>query len=148
MTRAQTARLTEGLKTLRMATIRKSYREQAELARKETLSYEAYLLELVERECETRTHNRIERLVRESRLPLEKSLETFDRKRLPTKVSGLVSTLLEGDFLDRSENVLAFGNPGSGKRHLRGRAEHQDPVRVARVLTRLEQVFYRRRTIP
>jgi|TARA_B100001971_G_scaffold208471_1_gene230356 DNA replication protein DnaC len=118
MTRAQTARLTEGLKTLRMATIRKSYREQAELARKETLSYEAYLLELVDRECETRTHNRIERLVRESRLPLEKSLETFDRKRLPTKVSGLVSTLLEGDFLDRSENVLAFGNPGSGKTHL------------------------------
>jgi len=118
MTRAQTTRLTEGLKTLRMATIRKSYREQAELARKETLSYEAYLLELVEGECETRRHNRIERLLRESRLPLEKTLETCDRKRLPAKVGGLVSTLLEGDFLDRSENVLAFGNPGSGKTHL------------------------------
>ena len=26
--------------------------------------------------------------------------------------------LLEGDFLDRTENVLAFGNPGSGKTHL------------------------------
>ena len=118
MTRAQTARLTEGLKTLRMATIRKGYREQADLARKETLSYEAYLLELVQQECETRTHNRIERLLRESRLPLEKSLDTFDRKRLPARVNGLVSTLMEADFLDRSENVLAFGNPGSGKTHL------------------------------
>ena len=118
MTRTQTARLNEGLRTLRMATIRKGYRDQAELARKETLSYEAYLLDLVERECETRSHNRIERFLRESRLPLEKSLDTFDRKRLPAKVNGLVSTLLEGDFLDRSENILAFGNPGSGKTHL------------------------------
>lgn len=118
MTRAHRARLTEGLKTLRLATVRNSYREQAELARKEALSYEAYLLELVDRECETRTHNRIQRLLRESRLPLEKTLESFDRKRLPSKVGGQVSTLLEGDFLDRSENVLAFGNPGSGKTHL------------------------------
>lgn len=118
MTRTQTARLNDNLKTLRMATIRKSYREQAELARQETLSYEAYLLELVERECETRSHNRIQRLLRDSRLPLEKSLDTFDRGRLPAKLNGLVATLLEGDFLDRSENVLAFGNPGSGKTHL------------------------------
>ena len=118
MTRTQTARLNEGLRTLRMAAIRKGYRDQAELARKETLSYEAYLLDLVEQECETRSHNRIERFLRESRLPLEKSLDTFDRKRLPAKVNGLVSTLLEGDFLDRSENILAFGNPGSGKTHL------------------------------
>ena len=118
MTRTQTARLNEGLRTLRMAAIRKGYRDQAELARKESLSYEAYLLDLVEQECETRSHNRIERYLRESRLPLEKSLDTFDRKRLPAKVNGLVSTLLEGDFLDRSENILAFGNPGSGKTHL------------------------------
>jgi DNA replication protein DnaC len=26
--------------------------------------------------------------------------------------------LLEGSFVDRTENVLAFGNPGSGKTHL------------------------------
>ena len=30
----------------------------------------------------------------------------------------MVSVLLEGSFLDRAENVLAFGNPGSGKSHL------------------------------
>jgi DNA replication protein DnaC len=29
-----------------------------------------------------------------------------------------VNALLEGSFIDRSENVLAFGNPGSGKTHL------------------------------
>lgn len=114
----QATQLRDGLKTLRLATVRECYREQADLARKETLTYEGYLLELVNRECETRAHNRIQRLLRESQLPLEKNLDTFDRTRLPAKVDGLVATLLEGDFLDRSENVLAFGNPGSGKTHL------------------------------
>ena len=122
MRRALTTQLIAGLKTLRLATVREGYGEQADLARKETLPYEAYLLELVNHECEMRAHNRVQRLLRESRLPLEKNLDTFDRTRLPAKVDGLVATLLEGDFLERSENVLAFGNPGSGK---------TVPVRVA-----------------
>ncbi len=50
--------------------------------------------------------------------PLEKSLANFDLKRLPMKVARQVRTLLEGSFLDRKENVLVFGNPGSGKSHL------------------------------
>jgi len=29
-----------------------------------------------------------------------------------------VKTLLDSSFLDRREDVLAFGNPGSGKTHL------------------------------
>ena len=29
-----------------------------------------------------------------------------------------MDALIEGDFLARTENVLAFGNPGSGKTHL------------------------------
>jgi DNA replication protein DnaC len=56
--------------------------------------------------------------LQESKLPLEKTLENFDLKRLPVKVSRQVKTLLDGAFLDRKENVLAFGNPGSGKTHL------------------------------
>ena len=72
----------------------------------------------MERECEVRRHNRIARFLRESKLPLEKNLTAFDLKRLPVKVSSQVSVLLEGSFLERTENVLAFGNPGSGKTHL------------------------------
>ena len=57
-------------------------------------------------------------MLRASKLPLEKSLENFDRKRLPRKIDSQLSALLDGSFLDRCENVLAFGNPGSGKTHL------------------------------
>jgi DNA replication protein DnaC len=112
------ARVTELLKELHLPAIRRSFEEKARRAGQETLSYEQYLLELVEQECQERRENRITRLLQESRLPLEKTLENFDLKRLPPKVARQVKTLLDGAFLDRKENVLAFGNPGSGKTHL------------------------------
>lgn len=110
--------LTDCLKELHLPTVRECYKEQADSARRESLSYEQYLLELMERELEVRRQNRIIRLLKESKLPLEKSLSTFDRKRLPRKIDAQINVLLDGSFLDRTENVLAFGNPGSGKTHL------------------------------
>ena len=115
---AMRTELTQHLKDLHLPTIRECFIEQADKARKEDLAHERYLLELARREGEVRRANRIARLLRESRLPLEKNLETFDRKRLPARVHQQVEVLLEGSFLDRHENVLAFGNPGSGKTHL------------------------------
>jgi len=110
--------LNEYLQELHLPTIRRCYEEQARHAERETLSYEHYLLEVVERECQERRTNRIARLLHASRLPLEKTWENFDRKRLPAKAARQVTALLDGTFLDRRENVLAFGNPGSGKTHL------------------------------
>ena len=110
--------LTRQLKELRLPTIRACYEEVAEMARGEALTFEHYLLELIEREQEVRHERRIERFLRESRLPLEKTLEAFDRSRLPRKIDLTLSVLCEGSFLDRRENLLAFGNPGSGKTHL------------------------------
>jgi DNA replication protein DnaC len=49
---------------------------------------------------------------------LEKSWKAFDRKRLPQKVDAQIGILLDGSFVERCENVLVFGNPGSGKTHL------------------------------
>jgi len=110
--------LKQGLKALRLPLFRKCYLSEADLARQESLSHEDYLFELVKRECEGRAHKRTLRYLTESKLPLEKSMEVFDRQRLPSKLSGLVDLLLEGSFVDRNAYVLAFGNPGSGKTHL------------------------------
>jgi DNA replication protein len=115
---ALASRLDGHLKELRLPAIRASYAELARQAIQETLSYEHYLLELLEREAEARSQHRIERWLHESRLPLEKSLQAFDLERLPAKVRQQVAALMEGGFLDRRENILAFGNPGSGKTHL------------------------------
>jgi len=110
--------LDDCLKQLHLPTIRTCFLEAAGIAVQNNLSYEQYLLTLVEQELEARTQKRIRRLQRESRLPLEKTIAVFDRRRLPEKVNRLVTILLQGDFTDRCENVLAFGNPGSGKTHL------------------------------
>ena len=106
------------LKELHLPTVRQCYEETARRAERETLSYERYLLEVISRECEQRHKKRVQRLLKESALPLEKSLQNFDVKRLPVKAQRQLRTLLEGGFLDRKENVLVFGNPGSGKSHL------------------------------
>ena len=106
------------LKELRMPALRECFEATAESARKESWSYEHFLLELLRREAKTRRNNAVQRQLKQSKLPLEKNLQTFDLKRLPLPVRQQVQVLLEGAFLDNRENVLAFGNPGSGKTHL------------------------------
>jgi DNA replication protein DnaC len=110
--------LTQHLKDLHLPTVRECYIQEADRARRENLTFEHYLWELVQRESEVRRQNRISRLLRESQLPLEKTLAAFDLKRLPPKIAQQVKVLLDGSFLERRENVLAFGKPGSGKTHL------------------------------
>lgn len=110
--------LTGSLTELHLPTIRRCFEEEALKAQSESLSYETYLLGLVQKECEARNQHRMERYLRESRLPLGKTLEAFDLKKMPQKVIQQMRILLKGDFLAHRENVLVFGNPGSGKTHL------------------------------
>src|SRR5205085_2469388 len=112
------AQLVAYLTELHLPAVRSCYRKVAEQAISESLTYEEYLLQVVERESELRRQHRVERRLRESRLPLSKSLQNFEIGRLPAKVAQQFGVLLDGKFLDRRENVLAFGNPGSGKTHL------------------------------
>lgn len=118
MSDTTTTRLEELLKELHLPAIRASYPAVTRTAIAESLSYEAYLSELLSIEHEVRRTNRIERFLRESKLPLEKTLESFDLSRFPRRLQQQVAALLDGGFIERRENVLAFGNPGSGKTHL------------------------------
>ena len=111
-------RLMDCLRELHLPTFRECFEELARRAVQETASYEQYSLELAQRECQVRWTKRTERLLRDSRLPLEKDLASFDMGRLPAKVSRQVRTLIEGSFVDRRENLLLFGKAGSGKTHL------------------------------
>jgi DNA replication protein DnaC len=112
------ARLIACLRELHLPTFRDGFEDLARRAVQESLSYEQYLGELAEQECQVRRSKRIERWLRESDLPLDKSLTRFDMKRLPAKVARQARTLLDGAFVDARENVLAFGRSGSGKTHL------------------------------
>ncbi len=119
------AALIENLTALHLPAMRACFEEGARRAEKETLSYEQYLLELSQRECEARNKNRIARLLKASGLPMEKTLVNFDLKRIPAKVARQFKVLLDGSFLDRRENLLLFGNPGAGKSHLLSALGHE-----------------------
>ena len=106
------------LKELHLPMFREYYEEFAHKAVAEDMGYAHYLLELAQRECEVRRANKILRLVKASKLPTEKTMANFDMKRLPLKIRQQVKILVEGTFVDRTENILAFGKPGSGKTHL------------------------------
>ncbi len=118
MNKQQYKQLIELLKELHLPMFREYYQEFAQKAMADELGYEAYLYELAQRECEVRRANKIARLVRASKLPLEKTLQTFELKRLPLKIRRQAKVLSAGGFADRRENILAFGKPGSGKTHL------------------------------
>lgn len=75
------------------------------------------LLEVFEQEQHDRHERRIERLKRASQLPMAKTFDTFDDKRLPRPLARKLRELATGAFLERAVNVLAFGLPGTGKTH-------------------------------
>jgi len=110
--------LNKQLRELRLPAIREIYAEYSCQATRENLGYERFLADLVVQEVQARQAKRIERFLRESKLPLEKNWHTFEQDRLPANLLLQVKTLLQGSFLDKKENILVFGNPGSGKTHL------------------------------
>lgn len=111
-------RLSESLKKLHLPGILEYWEQITENAVKNSWSYEEYLSTLLEEECQSRYNRRVARLLKSSNLELDKTMDRFDMKRVPLKVNQQVKVLLEGDFLDRTENVLVFGRPGGGKTHL------------------------------
>jgi len=108
----------ELLKTLHLPAMRATFQQKAAEACAEHASHLSYLRELLELECAQRREKSVQRRLHESNLPLEKSFDTFQLDRLGRKLKHQIAVVREGSFLDRRENILAFGNPGSGKTHL------------------------------
>jgi DNA replication protein DnaC len=92
--------------------------EIAQKAEREGWTFGQYLHHLADLEVHERRRRRIERFLKASDLPREKTLATLTRARLPPKVAKILPTLCEGGFVERGDNVLAFGLPGRGKTHL------------------------------
>ncbi len=96
----------------------KHYQQFARQAEKEKVDHVGYLYQLAKTESEERHSRRTERLMRQAKLPEGKRLTEFDLKRFTGLSESQISELAEGLCLDNTENVLIFGNPGTGKTHL------------------------------
>jgi len=126
--------LTSCIKALKMPSVLESFADYAGRAAKENWSFERYLYELLNVEREDRKDRRIAKLLRESKLPLSKTLDTLDRTRFSRAINQQIDALIDGSFLDRCENILAFGNPGAGKSHAICAIGHQLILHGHRVL--------------
>ena len=111
-------RIQELLKELYLPTIREYFIQKAQEAATENLCHLDYLRELLEIEWAQRRQKSIERRLRESNIPLEKTFDTFKTDRFERKLIHQIEVLRDGCFIKRRENVLAFGKPGTGKSHL------------------------------
>jgi DNA replication protein DnaC len=76
----------------------------------------------------------IDRLLRASDLPHDKTLATLKLARLPAPVRRRLPGLCEGGFVERAENLLAFGLPGRGKSHVVAAIGHELVQRGYQVL--------------
>lgn len=83
------------------------------------------LADVLEQEASDRGQRRVERLRAESKLPVGKTWAAFDLQRLPVKLRQQLDDLAKGDFVERGENVLAFGLPGTGKTHAMAALGHR-----------------------
>jgi DNA replication protein DnaC len=105
------------LRSVCLSTMAAQYEEVMERAEKEGRSPRQVLRHLCEGESAERAQRRTARLLAESGLPETKTLGTMEESLLPRKVRQQLPMLIEGAFVERGDNVLAFGLPGRGKTH-------------------------------
>ena len=105
------------LRSFCLATMAGQYEQVIERAGKEGWSHRQFMRHLCESEAVERAQKRTARLLAESGLPESKTLSSLDETLLPAKIRRQLPALIEGAFVERGANVLAFGLPGRGKTH-------------------------------
>ena len=122
------------LRSLKLPGFVRAYADTAGQAEREGWGFERYLGQLAEIEIEERRRRRIDRLLRASDLPHDKTLATLKPAQLPVPVRRRLPGLCEGGFVERAENLLAFGLPGRGKTHVVAAIGHELVQRGYQVL--------------
>jgi DNA replication protein DnaC len=94
-------------------------------AAKEGLSHAAFLYAFAQQEASYREQRRVERLLRDSRLPREKTMAQLDLGWFGPVLAQQVERLYNGAFVRQAVNLIAIGKPGTGKSHLAAAIGHQ-----------------------
>jgi DNA replication protein DnaC len=113
------ARVELFLADLRLPAIKQVWATLAEQSDKEGWPAARFLAALAEHEIADRGRRRIERHLAEARLPVGKTLDSFNFDAVPMVSKAQVMALTAGDsWLEKGANLLLFGPPGGGKSHL------------------------------
>jgi DNA replication protein DnaC len=105
-------------KELKMPGIRKVFREESELAATSEISYEQYLLNILEKEYELRLENRRKARIRSAQFPYRKYLEDLKIEDLPEDGQKKLKLFKNLNFLENGQNIIMSGTTGTGKSHI------------------------------
>lgn len=112
-------RLTLILNDLRLPAIKQTWPDIAARADKEGWPAARFLAALAEHEIAERDQRRIERHLKEAKLPPGKTLDSFAFDAVPMISKAQVMAICAGDgWLEQGANLILFGPPGGGKSHL------------------------------
>lgn len=81
-------------------------------------SLKELILQLMQHEYENRQEKARQRRLKIAHFPMLKTLEEFDFSRLQHVSPDFIKQLASCEFINRHENVVMIGNPGTGKTHL------------------------------
>ena len=113
-----TVLLKHHLKALKPPTMHGECEAIAARCARENVDHLGFLLQLCERELLEREGRAAQRRLKAARFPTVKTLEGFDFAAVPRLNKPLVLELLRCGYLERRENLLLVGGPGTGKTHL------------------------------
>lgn len=106
------------LRRLRLGYMAQAYEAHHAEALKSKLSYLDFLEALVDGELATRENKGLMKRLKAAHFPVPKTLEDFDFDFQPRLDVKLVKSLASCDFVEKKENVILVGQPGTGKTHL------------------------------
>ena len=110
--------MSDVMKTLGLTQLEKALPVLFEQARQQKMTYETFLQRALDAEVEGRNLRAAQRRIQAARLPVTKTLESFDFSFQPSISERLVRELADLSFVQTTTNVIFLGPPGVGKTHL------------------------------
>ncbi|WP_342590157.1 IS21-like element helper ATPase IstB [Clostridium muellerianum] len=103
---------------LKLSSIRKNLEPIMQEATINDISYEEFLLKLLESEYDTRVENSKKNRIRLAQFPYKKYLEDLVIDDLPEDAKKKMKIISSLDFIKEGQNIILAGNAGTGKTHI------------------------------
>lgn len=104
--------------SLKLTTIQSEWRILIEEASKKNIPYHAFLERVLEVENQARIERSRQTLLKLSRLPFKKTIDTFDFGRITGVTRRDIEDYMNLSFVEQNQNLIFLGPPGVGKTHL------------------------------